>query len=170
MARRQATKKFRIASDDDTERTCEITITALGGNEGGMLGTKLAQMIGPSLVGMAAAMNDPNKVVEIAGALMAKVTADEFDRIKSQLLKGAQAQLDNEFHDVDKGFIDEHFAGEIGSLYALVGFALQVNFKNFLQGLGIKSELIAKLKAKATEKAAQAMEAETPKIPPPSPA
>ncbi len=152
MARRSESKEFL---------TCEgpvmITVTALGGNEAGLLSAKLLNLIGPTMVGMASA-DDSKMVVDLASQLTAKITAAEFESIKTQLLKGAQAQVGDQFEDVDRGFIDRYFAGEPGALFALIAFALKVNFKTFLPGLGIPLELIAKLTAKAKARAVKSLE------------
>jgi hypothetical protein len=133
-------------------------VTALDGNTAGELGIKLVQLFGPSIVGVVAAMdsNDLSKVAEQATVFFAKLTPAEFTSIKRQLLKGAQAKTpDGEFIEVNDQFTGEAFSGEVGSLMALVAFALKLNFANFFEGLGIKSDTIAKLKAKATKATAK---------------
>lgn len=149
--RKQESKVFKTSDGE-----CEIMITALDGNAGGELGVRLLQLFGPSMAGVVAAMdgNEISKVAEQASIFFAKLTPAEFTGIKRQLLKGAQAKTAEGFTEVNDAFIGEAFAGEIGSLAALIAFALKLNFATFFEGLGIKSETIAKLTAKA-KKAAQ---------------
>lgn len=160
MARKQESREFKVASKGEgtDAETVVIMVTALDGNSGGELGIRLLQMFGPGIVGVIAAMesNDMAKVTEQAGQIFGKLTPGEFKGIRNQLLRGAQAQDVGEFHNVDDSFISERFAGHIGSLYALVAFALKVNFANFFEDLGVSKETIAKLQAKG-QKATKAI-------------
>lgn len=153
--RKQESREFRVASKGDSteSETITIMVTALDGNTGGELGIRLLQMFGPGIVGVIAAMeaNDMAKVTEQAGSFFGKLTPQEFKSIRGQLLRGAQAQDMGEFSDVNDAFIGERFAGHIGSLYALVAFALKVNFSNFFEDLGISKETIAKIQAKGAK-------------------
>lgn len=139
MARKTETMEFELADGPG-----EITVTQLDGNAGGALGVRLVQLVGPSIVGLVGAMegSDMAKVAEAAQVLLSKVTPDEFEKIKTTVLRGAQAKYNGEFHDVDARFIGDAFSGHPGSLYKLVGFALQVNFRNFLKDLGVSAERI----------------------------
>jgi hypothetical protein len=160
MARKQESREFKVApKGEGTEaETVTIMITALDGNSGGELGIKLLQMFGPAIVGVIAAMesNDMAKVTEQAGQLFGKLTPGEFKGIRNQLLRGAQAQEMGEFSNVDDSFISERFSGHVGSLMALVAFALKVNYANFFDDLGVSKETIAKLTAKG-QKATKAL-------------
>lgn len=137
MARRSESMEF-----ETSDGPCEITVTQLDGNRGGTLGVRMAQLVGPPIVNLVGAMegNDISKVVDAAQTLISKVTPEEFERIKSEVLRGAQAKYNGEFTDVDSKFIGEAFAGHPGSLYKLVGFALKVNFQNFFSDLGMNAE------------------------------
>lgn len=139
MARKTETIELELA-----DGPAEISVTQLDGNTGGALGVRLVQLVGPSLVGIVGAMegNDMSKIAEAAQGLLMKVTPEEFERVKSAVLKGAQAKYCDEFHDLDSKFIGEAFAGHPGALYKLVGFALKVNFRNFLSDLGVSAERI----------------------------
>ena len=139
MARRSESMEF-----ETSEGACEITVTQLDGNRGGTLGIRLAQLVGPSIVNLVGAMegNDMKKVVEAAQTLIGKVTPEEFERIKGEVLRGAQAKFNGEFVDVNANFIGEAFAGHPGSLYKLIGFALKVNFQSFFSDLGMNAERI----------------------------
>jgi hypothetical protein len=139
MARKSETMEF-----ETSEGPCEITVTQLDGNRGGALGVRLVHLVGPSIVSLVGAMegNETSKAVDAAQALIAKLTPDEFDRIKTEVLRGAQAKYNGEFTDVDTKFIGEAFAGHPGSLYKLIGFALKVNFQNFFSDLGMSAERI----------------------------
>ncbi len=140
--RKQETVEVEMASGPG-----EVTLTAMDGNTGGLLGVKLAQLFGPGIVALFAAMetNDMTKVSEGANMLLSKLSPEEFEKIKGQLLAGAQAALNGEFHNLDKAFIGEEFSGNLGSLLKLIIAALKLNFRNFFEGLGIKKESIAKL-------------------------
>lgn len=135
-------RKSEAIEVETSEGPCEITVTQLDGNKGSQLGVRLVQLVGPSIVGLVGAMegNDVSKMVDTAQTLLTKVTPEEFEKIKTEVLRGAQAKLNGEFHDVDARFIGDAFAGHPGSLYKLVGFALKVNFQNFLTDLGINAE------------------------------
>lgn len=139
MARKSETMEF-----ETSEGPCEITVTQLDGNRGGNLGIRLAQLVGPPIVNLVGAMegNDTRKVVDAAQTLIGKITPEEFERVKAEVLRGAQAKFNGEFTDVDSKFIGEAFAGHPGSLYKLVGFALKVNFQNFFEDLGVSAERI----------------------------
>jgi hypothetical protein len=141
------------AEFETVEGPCEITIQVLDGNAGGLLGIRLAQMLGPGLA--AAAVIDGVNKANIGAAielLMAKITPEEFTRLRDQLLRGAQAKYRGEFCDVDGKFIGEAFRGHVGSLYKLVGFALKSNFSNFFSDLGIDATKLAATMASLTKK------------------
>jgi hypothetical protein len=139
--RKQESKEFKVApKGEGTEtETVTIMITAMDGNSGGELGIKLLQMFGPPLLGVIVAMesNDMTTLAVQAAGLFGKLSPAEFKAIRTQLFKGAQVQELGEFHDLDDSFIGERFSGHVGSLYALVAFALKVNFANFFEDLGV---------------------------------
>lgn len=147
--RKQVKQNFRVASagDSDAPEFVEIQLTALDGVAGSELGIRLVQLFGPGITGLVAAMdsNDMSKVTEAASTLFAKLSPSEFTSVRKQLLRNAQAQDLGEFHDVDDRFISERFAGHPGSLVAVVGQALKLNFSSFFEDLGISKEKIAKL-------------------------
>lgn len=160
MARKQAQREFKVSpkSDGNEAESVTILITALDGVTGGELGIRLLQLFGPSIVGVITAMesNDMAKVVEQATGFFSKLSPAEFKTIRSQLFRGAQVQEMGEFFDLNETFVADRFAGHVGSLMALVGFALKVNFSNFFEDLGVSKETIAKLGSKA-EKAKKAI-------------
>lgn len=137
-------RKTETIELETSEGACEISVTQLDGNRGGQLGIKLAQLLGPPIVSLVGAMegSDMAKAMEAAQLLLSKVTPEEFERIKTEVLRGAQARYGGEFRDVDSKFIGEAFAGHPGSLYKLVGFALKVNFQSFFVDLGLNAERI----------------------------
>lgn len=147
--RQQETKSFKVAGAEGPE-DIDILVTALDGNTAGEMGVRLLQMFGPGIVGVITAMesNDTAKVTAEAGALFAKLSPVEFASLRKQLLKGSQAQHLGEFIDVDDTFIRDRFAGHVGSLFALVVFALKVNFANFFEDLGISKATMSKLTSK----------------------
>jgi len=149
MARKTETREFKVApKGEGTEtETVEISITAMDGNSGGELGIRLLQMFGPGLLGVIVAMesNDMNAVTTQATSFFAKLSPAEFKAIKAQLFKGGQVHELGEFVDLNDQFIAERFAGHIGSLMALVAFALKVNFANFFEDLGVSKERMNKL-------------------------
>lgn len=160
MARKPETKTFKVTSKDESTEpaTVDITIVPLDGNTGGLLGIKLLQLFGPSIVGVIAAMetDDLSKVSAQASDFFTKLTPAEFKSIRDQLFAGGQVQEMGEFSDLNAAFIADRFAGHVGSLFALVFFALKVNFRNFFDDLGIGKDRIAKLIAKVeTSKAAK---------------
>lgn len=147
--RKTESKEFKVApKGEGTEtETVMISITAMDGNSGGELGIKLLQMFGPALLGVIAAMeaNDMSAVTAQATGLFGKLSPAEFKAIKAQLFKGGQVQELGEFTDLNDAFVGERFAGHIGSLMALVAFALKVNFANFFEDLGVSKERMNKL-------------------------
>lgn len=147
--RQQETKSFKVSGSEGTEEI-DIMVTALDGNTAGELGIRLLQMFGAGIVGVITAMesNDSSKVAEQASTLFTKLTPAEFQALRKQLLKGAQAQHLGEFLDVDDNFVRERFAGHVGSLFSLLAFALKVNFANFFEDLGISKATIAKMTSK----------------------
>lgn len=156
MARRTEEKQFRVAPKGEGTEPEEVTIsiTALDGNSGGLLGIKLLQIFGPSLLGVITAMevNDLSKVAAQANDFFTKLTPAEFKSIRDQLFRGGQVREMGQFSDLNDAFIAERFAGHTGSLMALIFFALKVNFANFFQDLGISKERIQKLTSKVETK------------------
>lgn len=152
MARKVESKTFKVAGKGEEVEASEVTIsiTPLDGNTGGLLGIKLLQLFGPSIVGVIAAMetDDLSKVSAMASDFFTKMTPAEFKSIRDQLFAGGQVQELGEFSDLNAAFIADRFAGHVGSLYALVFFALKVNFRNFFDDLGIGKARINALIAK----------------------
>ena len=148
--RKQETAMFQTALSDDP---IEIMVTALDGNAGGKLGARLIQIFGPGIVGLVTAMegSDQPRVMGAAGELFSKLSEDEFERLKTMLLKGAQATANGEARDVTPAFIGEAFAGHPGSLYKLLFFALKLNFSSFFHDLGLSAETMSRLQAKVAK-------------------
>lgn len=158
MARKTESKAFKVAPLGEGTEPEEVTIsiTALDGNSGGMLGVKLLQLFGPSLVGVVAAMesNDVSKVTTQAAEFFSKLTPAEFKSVRDQLFKGGQVQEMGQFKDLNEAFISDRFAGHTGSLFALMFFALKVNFANFFEDLGISADRMKNLIPKVEKKQA----------------
>jgi hypothetical protein len=155
MARKQESREFKVSpKGEGTEaETVTILVTALDGNSGGELGIRLLQMLGPSIIGVIAAMelNDMTALTTQAASFFSKIGPTEFKVIRQQLLKGAQVQELGEFADLNDAWIGDRFAGHAGSLMALMAFALKVNYANFFDDLGVSKETIAKLTARAAK-------------------
>lgn len=161
MARKQESREFKVSPSGEgtDDETVGIMITALDGNTAGEIGIRLLQIFGPSIVGVVASMesNDLQKVAEQATQFFAKLTPAEFKSLTKALFRGAQVQELGEFKNLDDSFINERFAGHVGSLMALTVFALKVNFSNFFADLGLSKERLAQLMPKAQERAKKVM-------------
>lgn len=144
MARKHEEKIVKTANGE-----MPITIIQMDGVTSSEMSIKLAQLFGPHIIAAVSAMDKENsdEASKQVGEFLMKLTPATFSEIRRALLRGAQANTGSEMLTVDEAFISEHFAGHAGSLFALVGAALKLNFRNFLDDLGIKG-MAAKLGSK----------------------
>lgn len=153
MARRTESREFSVSArgEGSESEVVSISVTALDGHSGGLLGIRLLQLLGPSVAGLVTAMqsSDPSKAVSMAGTLFEKVTPSEFKAIQKQLLAHSTVTELGETQELSDAWIAERFSGHVGSLFALVGFALKVNYENFFEDLGIKALLAKAPRSKA---------------------
>lgn len=150
MARRSITKAYKT-----DEGEVEITIQALGGIEGGLLGIKLGEVFAPSMAAIITAFtnDDAPSILAAMAAMFTKLPPSEFKSMLTQLMSGAQAKLKGEFVDINLTVLDDTFAGSPGSIYRLAYDAIRLNFKNFGAELGFSAALATKLQAVAARAA-----------------
>jgi hypothetical protein len=132
-----------------------FTLTQLGGRQAGKLFVRVGPHI-PRLIGSIASLDSKQlkdkdgklsveslKKLDLSklnfpalGEALAKVTPEDFDSITCELLKGGIAIGKNEAGedqkvDLDPAAIDQLFRGQVWQLFALVGFAIEVNYGGF---------------------------------------
>lgn len=153
MARKQETWKYGEGADK-----VEITVRAMGGLDGTKLGIRLADMLGPSVIGIFGGVVDAASGAMAGRMIFEKLTPDAFEATLLEMLQGAQLKnAKNEFDDVTRDTLNEAFSGNVGGLYKLAADCVRLNFRNFLQGLGMSSASSAKVQAVLTKAAQKVM-------------
>lgn len=154
MARTQEVKKY---ATEDGE--VEITLMKMGGMDASKLGIRLGGLLGPAVISMFVASDSQSAQAGAeAGRLFAeKLTPQVFENVLKEMLAGAQMKTpEGEFEDCTIGLLNDVFSGAAGSIFKLAFDCVRMNFRNFLQGLGISSATMGKLEAVAAKHAAKA--------------
>lgn len=141
------------AEFETSEGMATIMVTQMDGHKGGLVGIRLSQLLGPSVIALVNASNAGNtaSVTEAANTLFSKLSPEEFERLRKDLLHGATLKINGEVHDFDETILKNYFAGHFGSLLKLVAFALKVNFQSFLKDLGVSDESVKAMGALASK-------------------
>ena len=94
------------------------------------LQSKLIKALGPFLFEISV---NPSKAMEM---LAGSITDDTFEVLATEILCSTR----KDGMELTNAVIDSEFAGDIGTLYEVVRFALEVNFENFWKALGIGNQ------------------------------
>lgn len=135
----------------------EVTTTQLPAMKALALSTRLGRAIGPALAS-AAGLDDGMNVSALAPAVAALFTTldgAEAQALTKEILQSTTVVHDGkQIHLGDASMIDHVFTGRLADLFAVVRFALEVNFTDFFDAL--TSAASAKLAAGAGAKKQQA--------------
>lgn len=154
MARTQETKKYATENGE-----VEITLMKMGGMDASKLGVKLGGMLGPAVISLFVASDAQNAQAGAeAGRMLAeKLTPQTFESILKEMLHGAQIKTEaGEFEECTLGVLNDTFSGAAGSIYKLFVDCVRMNFRNFLQGLGMSTSTLSKLEEVAKRHATKA--------------
>lgn len=119
----------------------KYTVTSFGGREGLKVKTKLVKYFGPSFLSLATlglqgknkfseADVSPELISKLFQDLADKLNEDEYLEFVLRLLKSTR--YDNK--EIDSELFDAIFAGEYGTLYKVLFFVLEVNYKKSFFG------------------------------------
>lgn len=145
MARKQETKKYPTEDGD-----VEITLMKMGGIDASKLGIRLGGLLGPSVISLfiAADAQSAQAGADAGRLIFEKLTPKVFEDVLKEMLAGAQIKTSaGEFEDATLPILNDEFAGAPASIYRLTFDLVRMNFRNFLQGLGISSATTSKLEA-----------------------
>ena len=115
-------------------------VTQLPARRAIRLKAKLIKMFGPVfaqvLITSTDATSDFEKKVDIVRAieiLSCQIEENSFENIVMELLNGVR----KDGVELNQATIDMEFAGDMGTLYQVIWFVIEVNFANFFSLLGI---------------------------------
>lgn len=148
-------------AEEKTIRGRTFKVWKLPGMRGIKLFYRLSSVVIPSLtrIGGGLAAFDFNadasslvkflpEMYQAATFLFEKLPEAEFERLIKELLETATVvPLDGGEEQSLLPIFDEELAGEVGCVLQLVGFALKVNFGNFLPGLVAQAKSLHAMKA-----------------------
>lgn len=103
------------------------TVTQFTARRALRIQAKLIKALGPFLFEISV---NPGKAVEL---LASTISDDTFEILVTEILTCSR----KEGMELTPATIDMEFAGDLGTLYEVVKFALEVNFENFWKALGI---------------------------------
>lgn len=137
----------------------KITVTQFPGRRGLKLKTKLAKLLGPSIFTALKSVSgkgdllDKDVNLETAGEaiekLLEKVDENSWENLIFELL--SMTRINSQ--EITAELFDAEFAGSFVTLYKIVAFVLEVNYKDFLglTGIGLsKPQAAADLVSKDT--------------------
>jgi hypothetical protein len=116
----------------------EFEISQLPSTAAKRLFERLVRAVGPSL----AQSDDAGKAL---ATLFERLSQKDSEEIEHILLEKALVKVDDKWVPL-KGVYELIFAGKITTIYKLLGFALEVNFGDFLKAVAGSGSLAAKFK------------------------
>lgn len=124
------------------DRTYQISQLPLG--KARPLLVRLTNLVGPAIgEALAGAEGDKLSDISLAGlgnavrTLASQLRDDDLGAIQNALFEYVKWQNDNGDWVPLKPIADNHFAGELGLLFKVIGAALKVNFASFLAEIGL---------------------------------
>jgi len=104
-----------------------VTLQQVGGRSGAALFVRLAAIIGPNAASLQ----------KLDMAILGVLKQEDFDYVRSELLRGALVKVSGEALTLDENAIDDLFAGHVGSLLKLLFEALKLNFSSLFVDAGL---------------------------------
>jgi hypothetical protein len=131
----------------------EVAVTQFPARQAIKLKIKLARIFGPGLAELLGSATGEGKALserDIPGSafssafqrLAEAVDPDLFMSLIEEVL--SSTRIDG--HEVDWAVMDQNYAGDLGTLYRIVFFALRVNYSSFFEGGGIGNMIRSRLR------------------------
>jgi hypothetical protein len=112
-------------------------VLPLAAGPGLKLFTKVGRLVGPALEKVTTLGQARTAIFAAFGMVLERLDENDLDQIARVLAKESKVQGEKGMIPLD-GVFDEHFRGDMGSLFLWLAFALEVNFGPLWDALGLR--------------------------------
>lgn len=130
-------RKSKQLTVPGSEGPCDVTLVQIDGMSAGLLLPKIAGLLAP-VIASSMAEKERRNYKDLGDAVQAAcmtLSKGDLEELINALFAGARVKVKGSMVELDRGFIQEGFAGNVDSLFKVLLAALELNYSAFFAPL-----------------------------------